>query len=79
MIVMKFGGSSLASADRIRHVGRIVESHLHKSPLVVLSAMGKTTDDLMEAGRKALGGKSTMRKFRIGTLRRCRSCSWWMR
>ncbi|MDR0475654.1 MAG: aspartate kinase, partial [Treponema sp.] len=50
MIVMKFGGSSLANAERIRHVAGIVKSQTARKPVLVLSAMGDTTDILLEAG-----------------------------
>jgi aspartate kinase len=56
MIVMKFGGSSLANAERIRHVGRIVAAELSRKPVLVLSAMGDTTDHLLEAADEALRG-----------------------
>ncbi|MDE5897788.1 MAG: aspartate kinase [Treponemataceae bacterium] len=56
MIVMKFGGSSVANADRIRHVASIVKAHQNRRPVVVLSAMGDTTDHLLEAAEKALRG-----------------------
>ncbi|MDR1352661.1 MAG: aspartate kinase [Treponema sp.] len=58
MIVMKFGGSSVADAGRIRHVGEIVASRLSRKPVVVLSAMGDTTDLLLEAANAALAEKS---------------------
>ncbi|MDR0323959.1 MAG: aspartate kinase, partial [Treponema sp.] len=54
MIVMKFGGSSVADASRIRHVTDIVKTQLNRNPVLVLSAMGDTTDHLLEAGDKAL-------------------------
>jgi len=54
MIVMKFGGSSVADAARIRHVASIVKTQLSKKPVLVLSAMGDTTDHLLEAGTLAL-------------------------
>jgi aspartate kinase len=54
MIVMKFGGSSVANADRLRHVTKIVKARLDKKPILVLSAMGDTTDHLLEAGEAAL-------------------------
>ena len=38
---MKFGGSSLASAERMREVADIVCSFPEQYPCVVLSAMGK--------------------------------------
>ena len=42
-VVMKFGGSSLASAERIREVASIICSFPEHYPCVVLSAMGKVT------------------------------------
>lgn len=54
MVVMKFGGSSVADAARIRHVAEIVKTQLTKKPVLVLSAMGDTTDHLLEAGDAAL-------------------------
>jgi len=54
MIVMKFGGSSVADASRLRHVADIVKSQLTRKPVLVLSAMGDTTDHLLEAGDLAL-------------------------
>ena len=51
---MKFGGSSLANADRICHVTEIVKTRLDKKPVLLLSAMGDTTDHLLEAGDNAL-------------------------
>lgn len=56
MIVMKFGGSSVANADRIRHVADIIKAYKKDRPVVVLSAMGDTTDDLLEAADKAVNG-----------------------
>ncbi|WP_059370035.1 aspartate kinase [Treponema endosymbiont of Eucomonympha sp.] len=56
MIVMKFGGSSLADAERVRRVASIIGANRAKKPLVVLSAMGNTTDSLLEAAEKAVSG-----------------------
>jgi aspartate kinase len=49
LVVQKYGGSSLASADRIRHVaGRIARRAVDGTDLVVVvSAMGDTTDELL--------------------------------
>ncbi len=49
LIVQKFGGSSVADADRIRNVARIITETYRKghSVVVVLSAQGDTTDDLI--------------------------------
>ncbi len=50
LIVQKYGGSSLADAERIRHVaGRIARERREGADLVVVvSAMGDTTDHLTE-------------------------------
>jgi len=50
LVVQKFGGSSLADADRIRRVARrIARERAAGSRLVVIvSAMGDTTDELLE-------------------------------
>lgn len=64
MIIMKFGGSSLANAERFRHVGNIIEMHQDENPVLVLSAIGKTTDDLIAAGQAALTGMVDMKKIK---------------
>lgn len=56
MIVMKFGGSSVANAERIKHVASIIKAYKENRPVVVLSAMGDTTDHLLEAADKAVKG-----------------------
>ena len=56
MIVMKFGGSSVESGDAIARLATIVNSHLTKFPVVVVSAMGKTTDRLLEFAENARRG-----------------------
>ncbi|XP_011006115.1 PREDICTED: aspartokinase 2, chloroplastic-like isoform X4 [Populus euphratica] len=52
--VMKFGGSSLASAWRMREVAELILSFRNERPVIVLSAMGKTTNKLLLAGEKAV-------------------------
>lgn len=44
---MKFGGSSVASADRMREVADLILSFPEERPVIVLSAMGKTTNKLL--------------------------------
>ena len=56
MIVMKFGGSSVANAERIKHVASIIKAYREKRPVVVLSAMGDTTDHLLVAADLAVTG-----------------------
>jgi len=63
MIVMKFGGSSVANADRIRHVASIIKAYKEKRPVVVLSAMGDTTDHLLEAADMAVKGTVDVKKI----------------
>ncbi|KAM4132291.1 hypothetical protein ACJW30_01G239100 [Castanea mollissima] len=52
--VMKFGGSSVASAERMREVAELILSFPNERPVIVLSAMGKTTNKLLLAGEKAV-------------------------
>lgn len=47
-VVMKFGGSSVASAERMREVANLILSFPQERPVVVLSAMGKTTNKLLQ-------------------------------
>ncbi len=44
--VYKFGGASVKSADGIRNVGQIVEKYGHPPLVIIVSAIGKTTDAL---------------------------------
>jgi aspartate kinase len=50
LVVQKFGGSSLADADRIRRVARRIarERATGAELVVVVSAMGDTTDELLD-------------------------------
>ncbi len=48
MQVFKFGGASVKDADAVRNVGNILKMHDGQSILVVISAMGKTTNNLEE-------------------------------
>jgi aspartate kinase len=49
LVVMKFGGSSVAGADRIRRVARRIarERQTGAELVVIVSAMGDTTDELL--------------------------------
>jgi aspartate kinase len=57
MIVMKFGGSSVESASAIERVAGIVRGALARKPVVVVSAMGKTTQQLLTMGEEAAAGE----------------------
>ncbi|CAL6336127.1 unnamed protein product [Bathycoccus prasinos] len=53
-VVMKFGGSSVADAERMREVANIVLSFPEEMPVLVLSAMGKSTNNLLMCGEESL-------------------------
>lgn len=64
MIVMKFGGSSVANAERLQHIAGIVKEYLPRKPVLVFSAMGDTTDHLLEAAESALTtGRFSIKKI----------------
>ncbi len=54
LIVQKFGGSSVADAERVRRVAGIITDTYKQGHdvVVVLSAQGDTTDDLIEKARE---------------------------
>ncbi len=58
MIVMKFGGTSVESAEAITRVAEIVRSRLAQEPVVVVSAMGKTTNKLLAIAEMAAKGNA---------------------
>ena len=61
--VLKFGGTSLGSADRIEDVVRIVSSTAVESRvIVVVSAMGGVTNKLLLAAQRAARGDSSYRE-----------------
>ena len=56
MIVMKFGGTSVESAAAIERVAAIVGAREARRPVVVVSAMGKTTNKLLAIAAAAIEG-----------------------
>ncbi len=52
MKVLKFGGSSISSAKNIENVFNIIKSY-ESNIVVIFSAFGKTTDDLIKCGKLA--------------------------
>jgi len=80
MIVMKFGGASLASAASIKRVACIVLSELQRNPVIVVSAMGDTTDHLLKDSGARVTGRVLSRVEVTGrgenaSLLRCRGSS----
>ena len=58
LLVMKFGGTSMGSAERIRNAARICAEQRAKRPVVVVvSAMSKVTDLLLDTLRAAEAGR----------------------
>src|ERR1700745_1575301 len=55
-IVMKFGGTSVGDAKAIGRVVEIVRARLPERPVVVVSAMARVTDQLLEMARSAGAG-----------------------
>ncbi|MCE9594821.1 MAG: lysine-sensitive aspartokinase 3 [Planctomycetes bacterium] len=67
--ILKFGGSSLASAELLRQVAALVRAALPDAPIVVLSASGKTTDALHAAARAAERGDVAVARERASEVR----------
>jgi aspartate kinase len=57
MVVMKFGGTSVESATAIQRVAGIVRTREDRHPVVVVSAMGKTTNKLLAIASAAIEGE----------------------
>jgi aspartate kinase len=61
MITMKFGGTSVGSAERIRQVCHLVKNEVERRPVVVVSAHNsptlRMTDTLIATARAAQAGK----------------------
>ncbi|MGH9853930.1 MAG: lysine-sensitive aspartokinase 3, partial [Blastocatellia bacterium] len=68
MIVMKFGGTSVEDAAAIRRLVSIVRLQLHRQPVVVVSAMGKTTNGLLECARLAASGETLAAQIRLDAI-----------
>jgi aspartokinase/homoserine dehydrogenase 1 len=60
--VLKFGGSSLVSASSLRKVAETLVRRRSQKRIVVCSAMGRATNDLITIGLKASRGEESFRK-----------------
>ncbi len=84
MKVFKFGGASINSTDRISNVANILRDHPGEKILVIISAMGKTTNALEKVtdaffeGRKdeALTLFKEVKKNHLNTLKYLVSIQW---
>ncbi len=69
LLVMKFGGTSMGSADRIRVAASICTGQSQRRPvLAVVSAMTKVTDLLLDSMRHAEGGDEGGLRKNLDTL-----------
>jgi len=57
VVVMKFGGTSIEDGAAIERLIAIVRSRVNLQPVLVVSALAKVTDQLLEAGKAAAGGR----------------------
>src|SRR3990172_2121928 len=62
MIAMKFGGTSVGSAEAIKRVAKIIESRFERQPVVITSAVGGITDKLVALGKSAATGDDDLVK-----------------
>jgi aspartate kinase len=69
MIVMKFGGTSVESREAIARVAEIVRDQRTRHPVVVVSAMGTTTNTLLAIAASATAGRRTEALEHLATLR----------
>src|SRR5438128_12697371 len=60
MKVFKFGGASVNSLERIRNIGEILNGYRGEKLLVVISAMGKTTNALEKVVNAFFGGNKDL-------------------
>lgn len=77
MIIMKFGGTSVGSAENIKQVVKIVAQTMqeHDQVIVVCSAMGGVTDELIALSRLAEPGNASYRLALEALSQRHRSCA----
>ena len=69
MIVMKFGGTSVESRDALERLGSIVAREKGAKPIVVVSAMGKTTNRLLATAEEAAAGRRDQALAMVDELR----------
>src|SRR5579864_9289613 len=56
VVVMKFGGTSVEDSAAIKRLIQIVGSRKNVQPVLVVSALARVTDQLLEAGKAAAAG-----------------------
>ncbi len=69
MLVMKFGGSSIKDPSAVDRVAGVVGGRLAERPVVVVSALGKTTDSLVSILGHLERGEADMAREIAGMIR----------
>ncbi len=69
MILMKFGGTSVANCEAIKRAISIIESRLDQQPVVVVSAMAKVTDTLYQLADEAAAQNESATSQLLDSLR----------
>jgi aspartate kinase len=69
MIVMKFGGTSVESREALERLASIVAREKGAKPIVVVSAMGKTTNKLLATAEEAAAGRRDQALAMVDELR----------
>ena len=64
-LVYKFGGASVKDADAVKNLADILRNRLRKNPIIVVSAMGKTTNAIEEILLNKFEGKDYSRNITI--------------
>ncbi|MFM2359861.1 MAG: hypothetical protein RLY16_1854 [Bacteroidota bacterium] len=70
MKVFKFGGASIGSIDRIKNVGNILKAHAGEPILVIISAMGKTTNALEKVAEAFFAGDKNLALDRFNAIKK---------
>jgi len=84
MKVFKFGGASVNSIDRIKNIPVILNSYRDEKLLIVISAMGKTTNALEKVAESFFTGKKdqalslfeTIKQSHLNTLKYLVTLTW---
>lgn len=69
MIVVKFGGTSVAGAEAITRAADIVRARLPREPIVVVSALAGATNVLLALARQAADGQGIAAQSAVQALR----------
>jgi aspartate kinase len=72
VIVMKFGGTSVGTPERIRALADVVRARVHQKPVVVVSAFSGITDALVRGAHLALARDAACSRVLASTLERHR-------